>query len=75
MESMKTNNAAANLSTLNAEIATYEAHRDASYEAAEAADKAGDVEASARHDAWLERFEAILTSLYASRYVLQAEVA
>ena len=63
----------AQLATLDTEIASVQAHYDASYDAAIASEAAGDVEATARHDAWLARFDAILTSLRASLHLGQRE--
>lgn len=63
----------AQLATLETEIATAQAHYDASYDAALAAEAAGDVEATARHDAWLAVFDSMLTSLRASLHLGQRE--
>lgn len=58
----------AQIDNLEAEIARYQAHYDGSYEDVLAAEQAGDVEATARHDEWLEVFDSILTSLRANHY-------
>ncbi len=61
------------IATLTAEIVSRETLRDESYDHVIEAEAKGDVEATARHDAWLEVHEAVLESLRASLYMLQAD--
>lgn len=61
------------LATLETELASTQAHYDASYEDALAAEMAGDIKATERHGEWLAHFDAALVSLRASRHMLQVE--
>lgn len=62
---------ASQIATLAADIAARETMRDESYDLVIEAEAKGDAEATARHDAWLEIHESVLTSLRANRYLVE----
>lgn len=64
---------ASQIATLTAEIAARETLRDESYDLVIEAEAKGDAEATARHDAWLEVHESVLTGLRGSRHLVERD--
>ena len=63
----------ANIERLEADIAKYQAHFDATYDDVLAAEAAGDAAAVAHHDAWLDVFYSMLTSMRANLWLAQCD--